>query len=77
MHLVHRSGVLVLLLLSTLVYLRRLKAVLGPAATGHPSTPYRIFLAALILVVKYVEDNPYRNKRWKKISYIETNGVYI
>lgn len=63
--------------MSTLVYLRRLRAALGPAATGLPSTPYRIFLAALILVVKYVEDNPYRNKWWKKMSRMETNRVCI
>ncbi|KAG0672206.1 hypothetical protein C6P45_003681 [Maudiozyma exigua] len=59
-------------LLTTAVYLRRLKAVLPRDATGVPSTTHRIFLACLILSAKNHNDSSPLNKHWTKY----TDGLF-
>lgn len=67
-HLVNASNVGIIPLLTTLVYLQRLKSILPPNSCGLRSTPHRIFLASLILAVKYLSDYRQRNKQWAKRS---------
>ncbi|KAK4173198.1 hypothetical protein QBC36DRAFT_60668 [Triangularia setosa] len=73
--LVISSNVQVPTLMSTLVYLNRLKSRLQPMAKGLRCTTHRIFLAALILAAKYLNDSSPKNKHWANYSYI-TNHVY-
>lgn len=75
-HLIKTSEVGIISLLGACVYLARLKAGLKQKIYGHPSTPHRVFLAALILVVKYLYDRPLRNGNWVKYSrYRSTRTV--
>ncbi|KAL8337608.1 hypothetical protein RB598_006486 [Gaeumannomyces tritici] len=69
-HLVVCSNVQVPTLMSSLVYLTRLKARLQPHATGRKSTPHRIFLATLILSAKYLNDSSPKNKHWARYTYV-------
>ncbi|KAI8981839.1 cyclin domain-containing protein [Mycotypha africana] len=39
-----------------LIYLERLKKNLPPQAQGEYDTPYKLFLAAIIIATKYIED---------------------
>ncbi|KAK1836720.1 hypothetical protein QBC39DRAFT_337086 [Podospora conica] len=71
--LVVSSNVQVPTLMSTLVYLRRLKARLAPLAKGLRCTTHRIFLAALILAAKYLNDSSPKNKHWANYSVISTS----
>ncbi|KAL8393847.1 hypothetical protein RB595_003559 [Gaeumannomyces hyphopodioides] len=64
------SNVQVPTLMSSLVYLTRLKARLQPHATGRKSTPHRIFLATLILSAKYLNDSSPKNKHWARYTYV-------
>lgn len=64
------SNVQVPTLMSSLVYLTRLKARLQPHATGRRSTPHRIFLATLILSAKYLNDSSPKNKHWARYTYV-------
>lgn len=73
--LVVSSNVQVPTLMSTLVYLHRLKSRLQPMAKGLRCTTHRIFLAALILAAKYLNDSSPKNKHWANYSVI-TNEVY-
>jgi hypothetical protein len=73
--LVIASNVQVPTLMSTLVYLNRLKSRLQPMAKGLRCTTHRIFLAALILAAKYLNDSSPKNKHWANYSYI-SNHVY-
>jgi hypothetical protein len=70
--LVVSSNVQVPTLMSTLVYLNRLKARLQPMAKGLRCTTHRIFLAALILAAKYLNDSSPKNKHWASYSVIQT-----
>jgi len=67
--LVHRSQVQVATLMSTLVYLDRLKARLPAVAKGGKCTVHRIFLACLILAAKNLNDSSPKNKHWARYSY--------
>lgn len=70
--LVVSSNVQVPTLMSTLVYLGRLKAKLQPMARGLRCTTHRIFLASLILAAKYLNDSSPKNKHWANYTHILT-----
>ncbi|VEU20326.1 DEKNAAC101145 [Brettanomyces naardenensis] len=66
--LVNYSHVPTSTLMSTLVYLTRLRAVLPPNSVGMETTRHRIFLGALILVAKSLNDSSPLNKHWCKYT---------
>ncbi|PHH68265.1 hypothetical protein CDD82_689 [Ophiocordyceps australis] len=68
--LVVSSNVQVPTLMSTLVYLGRLKSKLQPMARGLRCTTHRIFLASLILAAKYLNDSSPKNKHWASYTRI-------
>jgi G1/S-specific cyclin PLC1 len=70
--LVVSSNVQVPTLMSTLVYLTRLKSRLQPQARGLKCTTHRIFLACLILAAKYLNDSSPKNKHWANYTNICT-----
>jgi G1/S-specific cyclin PLC1 len=72
--LVVSSNVQVPTLMSTLVYLTRLRSKLQPMARGLRCTSHRIFLAALILSAKYLNDSSPKNKHWANYSHINTDA---
>ncbi|KAK0709959.1 hypothetical protein B0T26DRAFT_652254 [Lasiosphaeria miniovina] len=72
--LVISSNVQVPTLMSTLVYLNRLKSRLQPMAKGLRCTTHRIFLASLILAAKYLNDSSPKNKHWASYSNIHTSA---
>ncbi|KAG6006216.1 hypothetical protein E4U21_007255 [Claviceps maximensis] len=72
--LVVSSNVQVPTLMSTLVYLTRLKSKLQPMARGLRCTTHRIFLAALILSAKYLNDSSPKNKHWANYTHIATDS---
>ncbi|BFZ54780.1 PHO85 cyclin-1 [Savitreella phatthalungensis] len=55
-------------LMSTMVYLDRLKNKLPPVAKGMSCTCHRVFLAALILAAKYLNDSSPKNKHWRNYT---------
>lgn len=71
--LVCSSNVQVPTLMSTLVYLTRLRSRLQPMARGLRCTTHRIFLAALILAAKYLNDSSPKNKHWASYSNMATD----
>ncbi|KAK7741920.1 PHO85 cyclin-1 [Diatrype stigma] len=73
--LVTSSNVQVPTLMSSLVYLTRLKSRLQPMAKGLRCTTHRIFLAALILTAKYLNDSSPKNNHWASYSNL-TSGHY-
>jgi len=72
--LVVSSNVQVPTLMSTLVYLRRLKSRLQPNAKGLRCTTHRIFLAALILAAKYLNDSSPKNKHWASYTNMSSSA---
>ncbi|KAK4234331.1 cyclin-U4-1 [Achaetomium macrosporum] len=72
--LVISSNVQVPTLMSSLVYLRRLKSRLQPMAKGLRCTTHRIFLASLILAAKYLNDSSPKNKHWANYSAVSTHA---
>ncbi|KAF1977504.1 cyclin [Bimuria novae-zelandiae CBS 107.79] len=67
---VERSHVQVPTLMSSLIYLSRLKSRLPPVAKGMRCTVHRIFLASLILAAKNLNDSSPKNKHWARYSAV-------
>jgi G1/S-specific cyclin PLC1 len=65
---VERSHIQVSTLMSSLVYLSRLKAKLPAVAKGVRCTVHRIFLASLILAAKNLNDSSPKNKHWARYT---------
>ncbi|OAX81192.1 hypothetical protein ACJ72_04472, partial [Emergomyces africanus] len=68
---VNRSHVEVPTLMSTLVFLGRLRAKLPPMSKGMRCTGHRIFLACLILAAKNIHDSSPKNKHWARYSAVK------
>lgn len=53
-----------IVLWTAVIYLSRLRRMLGPNSRGLADTPHRLFLAAMILSAKFLTDKPIKNSTW-------------
>ena len=67
-NLIKYSNVQTPTLMATLVYLNKLRNILPANAVGMETTRHRIFLAALILSAKSLNDSSPLNKHWTKYT---------
>lgn len=62
--LIHHSHVQTTTLMTTLIYLNRLKNVIPSNSIGMYTTHHRIFLGSLLLAAKFTNDSSPMNKHW-------------
>lgn len=70
-------SVSVLPLLAILIYLGRANSKPNTGARELRPCPYRIFLASLILFIKYLDDFPPKSQLWIGCSRIDTESTVI
>lgn len=80
--LINYSHVQCTTLMTTLVYLNRLKEVIPPNSIGMATTHHRIFLGSMLLAAKYTNDSSPMNKHWTGytdglLSLREVNALEI
>ncbi|PGH19087.1 hypothetical protein AJ79_00121 [Helicocarpus griseus UAMH5409] len=68
---VNRSHVEVPTLMTSLVFLGRLRAKLPAMSKGMRCTAHRIFLASLILAAKNLNDSSPKNKHWSRYTAVK------
>ena len=65
---IHRSQVQTPTLMSSIIYLRRLRQCLPSAIKGRRSTVHRIFMTCLVLAAKYLNDRSPKNVHWARYT---------